>query len=159
METNAASRHPPTLPHWLGWPLRHLPGPPPGVLALLNRVFAPVITRGELEFLRGRVLLLEISDLGLELPLTVLGQHLHAPRGVQTDAHIAGRAYDFLQLAAGRADPDTLFFQRRLRMQGDTELGLAVKNLLAGLDPAELLPGPLYKALQGAAGLAASWAE
>ena len=27
-------------------------------------------------------------------------------------------------------DPDTLFFHRRLSIEGDTELGLLVKNLL-----------------------------
>jgi predicted lipid carrier protein YhbT len=42
--------------------------------------------------------------------------------------------YDFLVLAGRQEDPDTLVFQRRLVMQGDTELGLQVKNLLDGLD-------------------------
>jgi predicted lipid carrier protein YhbT len=37
-------------------------------------------------------------------------------------------------MAARRADPDTLFFQRLLRMEGDTELGLALKNFLAAQD-------------------------
>ena len=31
-------------------------------------------------------------------------------------------------------DPDTLFFSRRLRIEGDTELGLIVKNLLDSVD-------------------------
>ena len=30
--------------------------------------------------------------------------------------------------------PTPLFFQRRLQMEGDTELGLEVKNFLDGLD-------------------------
>jgi len=30
----------------------------------------------------------------------------------------------------GTADADTLFFQRRLKIAGDTELGLIVKNWL-----------------------------
>jgi predicted lipid carrier protein YhbT len=32
-------------------------------------------------------------------------------------------------IAARKQDPDTLFFQRRLVIEGDTELGLYVKNL------------------------------
>jgi predicted lipid carrier protein YhbT len=42
--------------------------------------------------------------------------------------------YDYLTLISRREDADTLFFQRRLKMEGDTELGLYVKNLLDGLD-------------------------
>ena len=37
-------------------------------------------------------------------------------------------------LATRHADPDTLFFQRRLRVEGDTELGLAIKNTMDGMD-------------------------
>lgn len=37
-------------------------------------------------------------------------------------------------LASRKEDSDTLFFQRRLKMQGDTDLGLYVKNLLDGMD-------------------------
>jgi predicted lipid carrier protein YhbT len=33
-------------------------------------------------------------------------------------------------LALRREDPDTLFFSRRLVLEGDTELGLVVKNAL-----------------------------
>ena len=56
-------------------------------------------------------------------------------------------------MAARRRDPDTLFFQRRIVVEGDTELGLAVKNLLDSLDPSEL-PSPLEWGLQRAADLA-----
>jgi predicted lipid carrier protein YhbT len=31
-------------------------------------------------------------------------------------------------------DPDTLFFNRKLIIEGDTELGLIVKNLLDSVD-------------------------
>ena len=37
---------------------------------------------------------------------------------------------DVLLLLAGQVDADTLFFQRRLAIAGDTELGLVVKNWL-----------------------------
>ena len=50
------------------------------------------------------------------------------------DLSITGTLHTFLLLAARREDSDTLFFQRRLRMEGDTELGLEVKNFLDGLD-------------------------
>ena len=40
------------------------------------------------------------------------------------------RLADFLALMRADMDADTLFFQRRLRISGDTELGLIVKNWL-----------------------------
>ncbi len=37
-------------------------------------------------------------------------------------------------IAAHKPDPDTLFFQRRLVIEGDTELGLYVKNLMDAIE-------------------------
>ena len=39
-----------------------------------------------------------------------------------------------MSMASRQVDPDTLMFQRRLVMEGDTELGLALKNYLDGMD-------------------------
>ena len=50
------------------------------------------------------------------------------------DLTIAASAHDFLLLAKRREDPDTLFFCRRLLMEGDTELGLLIKNALDAID-------------------------
>ncbi|MGO2436765.1 MAG: ubiquinone anaerobic biosynthesis accessory factor UbiT, partial [Serratia proteamaculans] len=41
-----------------------------------------------------------------------------------------------------KQDPDTLFFQRRLQIEGDTELGLYVKNLMDAIE-LEAMPAPL----------------
>ena len=55
------------------------------------------------------------------------------------DLLIEGSAYDFLLLAIRREDPDTLFFNRRLRLGGNTELGLYLKNFLDALEPDQSL--------------------
>ncbi|MBK7355255.1 SCP2 sterol-binding domain-containing protein [Propionivibrio sp.] len=49
----------------------------------------------------------------------------------------------FLQLLARQEDPDTLFFNRELSIEGDTELGLVVKNMLDAVEWPKLprLPG------------------
>lgn len=39
-----------------------------------------------------------------------------------------------MRLARRQEDPDTLFFNRRLSMEGDTELGLVVKNAIDALE-------------------------
>ena len=40
----------------------------------------------------------------------------------------------FLQMVSRQEDPDTLFFNRSLSIEGDTELGLRVKNMLDALE-------------------------
>ncbi|WP_051603272.1 ubiquinone anaerobic biosynthesis accessory factor UbiT [Simplicispira psychrophila] len=59
-----------------------------------------------------------------------------APRArhAEIDLCISASAHDFLRLAQRQEDPDTLFFNRRLSMEGDTELGLVVKNTLDALE-------------------------
>ncbi len=50
------------------------------------------------------------------------------------EATIRGSLAAFKTLAERQQDPDQLFFQRRLIIEGDTELGLALKNLLDSLE-------------------------
>ena len=56
----------------------------------------------------------------------------------RADLTITAGAGDFLLLVGAREDPDTLFFSRRLTVEGDTELGLLVKNTFERLDLREL---------------------
>ena len=56
-----------------------------------------------------------------------------------TDAQVTFSANSAeLVLVAAKEDPDTLFFQRKLSIQGDTELGLVVKNLLLSIEFASM---------------------
>ena len=50
------------------------------------------------------------------------------------DTKISGDFISFIQLATRREDPDTLFFQRKLSIEGDTELGLTIKNIIDNLE-------------------------
>lgn len=100
-----------------------LPLPP---LPLSRRLAA------SLEPLRGKVLRLEIRELGTgpQLTLTRLGL---APALGAPDVVVRAGLRDYLSLALRREDPDSLFFSRRLVVEGDTALGLAVKNALDSL--------------------------
>jgi O2-independent ubiquinone biosynthesis accessory factor UbiT len=69
------------------------------------------------------------------------------------DLTIGASAHDFLLLAQRQEDPDTLFFSRRLSMEGDTELGLLVKNTLDAIelpvfDLARLAPQSVFAQLK-----------
>ncbi|RTR04465.1 ubiquinone anaerobic biosynthesis accessory factor UbiT [Halomonas nitroreducens] len=103
----------------------------PLVEPLLNRTFAEPLAEGEFDALAGRRVSLVIADLGVTLTLSLAGRRLvlSAEPG---EATIRGGWREFLCLATRREDPDSLFFQRRLSLEGDTELGLMVKNLLDG---------------------------
>lgn len=105
------------------------------VVTVLNRIFAGVLRDGELDYLEGRTVRIRVQDLRLTFSITLqrgllAASHLRS----MPDLLITGTLHAFLLLAARREDTDTLFFQRRLRIEGDTELGLEVKNFLDGLD-------------------------
>lgn len=90
----------------------------------------PARLRTALAPLRGRVIRLELSGLGVGPQLTLLGPGLMPAPFLRPDVTVRARLSDYLALALRAEDPDTLFFSRRLVMEGDTELGLAVKNAL-----------------------------
>jgi predicted lipid carrier protein YhbT len=54
--------------------------------------------------------------------------------GGKPDVTLTARTRDYLALALREEDADTLFFSRRLRMEGATHLGLLVKNTLDAVD-------------------------
>lgn len=120
---------------------------------ILNRVFAPELADGELDFLEDRVMLIRVRDARVNIRLTLAGARLKAVSGKRAeDLSIEGSVYDFLLLATRQEDADTLFFNRRLRLGGSTELGLYVKNFLDGLDLEGRL-GPLLNVMTGATSL------
>jgi predicted lipid carrier protein YhbT len=102
---------------------------------VLNQVLSRQLKEGELDFLHHRSVTIRVRDAGISVYLTVGGQRFRVTtRRAASDLSIEASVYDFLRLVGQQDDPDTLVFQRRLVMQGDTELGLEVKNFLDGLD-------------------------
>lgn len=77
---------------------------------------------------------IDISDLDCHLGFTVRGAALAGCDPAGADVRIRGEFADFWRLATRAEDPDTLFFQRALSIEGDTERGLLVKNLLDALE-------------------------
>lgn len=113
--------------------------------SLLEHVFSKAIREGELDFLRGRWLAVRIEDLGWQLQLSQgYDRTLKLRSGGTADTEIRGPLRSFILLAAQREDPDALFFRRELIIEGDTDLGLQVKNWLDSLDADELPPALLF---------------
>lgn len=48
---------------------------------------------------------------------------------------IAAAGPSYWRLLSGRDDADRLFFERALVMEGDTEMGLVLKNTLDAIGP------------------------
>jgi predicted lipid carrier protein YhbT len=106
---------------------------------LLSEAFGEALEDGDLDFLEGRCVVLDMSDIQFRIAITLQHQQLVIVRDCRSaDVVIRGDLHEFIRLAARKEDPDTLFFQRRLCLEGNTELGLAVKNLTDSVDLSEL---------------------
>jgi predicted lipid carrier protein YhbT len=128
----------PQFPRLLSMPFAIIPDRvhSTAVVAVLNRVLASALLDGDLDFLQGRSVRIHVRDMQLTFCITLRQGRLVASsaRTMPPDLSISGTLHAFLRLAARYEDTDTLFFQRRLLMEGNTELGLEVKNFLDGLD-------------------------
>lgn len=95
---------------------------------VLSWQFRQALDDGELEFLEGRWLSIHVRDIDLQWFTSVVNGKLVVSQNAQADVSFSADASDLLMIAARKQDPDTLFFQRRLVIEGDTELGLYVKK-------------------------------
>ena len=115
---------------------------------LLAKVFCEAIEDDDLDFLQDKWLKVAITDLKLTWYLSFFeGKLIIAEHCENEDVTFSGAANEFILIAGRKEDPDTLFFQRRLSIQGDTELGLEIKNLLDNID-FDNLPLLAQKALE-----------
>ena len=118
----------------------------------MARVLAVPISDGALDFMAGRRLGIDVIDLDLHWVIELRDGRLTAD-AADPEASVRGTATDLLLLAGRLEDADTLFFQRRLTLTGDTELGLTARNLLERL-PWESVPLGLRIVLNRGARLA-----
>ncbi|MCU7932814.1 MAG: SCP2 sterol-binding domain-containing protein [Candidatus Thiodiazotropha sp. (ex Codakia rugifera)] len=133
----------PLMPKPLSLPLKLLPKKAHGMIlsTILNQVLRTERREGELDFLEGRVVQIKVSDAGISYSLTLKRNAIAEAGDKAVELTITGTVYDYLLLISGREDPDTLFFQRHLVMDGDTGLGVHLKNMLAAIEM-EQLPLP-----------------
>jgi len=124
----------------------------------LHSVFKEAIEDGDFEFLQGKWLRISITDLELNWLLSFKDNGLvMQPLSENTieDVSFSATGDDLLLIAGRKEDPDTLFFQRRLKIEGDTELGLEVKNLIDAID-LEQLPSLIHKGVDSCANVIAN---
>jgi predicted lipid carrier protein YhbT len=145
-----------TLPAALARIGERLPQLPPslGLITALNLALGRMIPREPLAPLIGKRFAIKVLDAGLTLRFAY-GHGGFRPvfDAGKPDLVISARSRDFIALLTREEDPDTLFFSRRLLMEGDTDLGLLVKNTLDGIelprfDPSRLAPGEVLRRLR-----------
>lgn len=100
---------------------------------LLNLLMAEQIEDDELLFLQQRWVNIDIVDMKLSFDVS-FDKHFVVRAPAKAEVTFSGRSKELVLIAAGKEDPDTLFFQRHLAIEGDTELGLEVKNLLLSIE-------------------------
>jgi predicted lipid carrier protein YhbT len=85
--------------------------------------------------LEGKRIAVEITDTGNRWSFRVDPPRL-TPLGVEAawDVRVRGDTEGLLRLALGVEDADTLFFNRRLSLEGDTATGVYLKNFLDALE-------------------------
>jgi predicted lipid carrier protein YhbT len=122
----------------------------PVLQSLLNQLFKQQIKAGDLDFIKNKWVRILVTDMDFSFDISMT-QHTARPQLIvgfkpkKADVIFSSHSDYLLLLALNKIDPDTLFFQRKLRIQGDTELGLYIKNLLASLDLTQQLPLQLSK--------------
>lgn len=140
-----------TLPAPLAFIARRLPETPPSfaLATALNLVRPKLWPDEDFSWMRGKTVRLAISDLDRGVTVRFDGERFGLADG-PADVTLGASLADYLVMARREEDPDTLFFQRRLTIEGDTEVGLALKNLLDATDFSpliEMLPAPIAERL------------
>ena len=125
------------LPKPVGDILSILPGYPQTLLFVqaVNLALGDTLRSEVMQPLHGKLISIRVTDAGVAFFSTLGTEGLMAcRRSREPELAISASAWDFLMLALRKEDPDTLFFSRRLCMEGDTELGLLVKNTLDAME-------------------------
>lgn len=109
---------------------------------LLGWPFRQALAEGEREYLVSRWLKFKVRDLALHWFMMVENEKWVVSQHAEADVSFSGDANNLILNAVRKQEPDTLLFQRRLQIEGDTELGLYVKNLMDAIEQ-ESVPAPL----------------
>lgn len=119
----------------------HLPSQPPrhALVFALNTMLKRELLPADMSLFNGRTFEIDVLDAGIKIHFTANETQFVAENFVGTpDLRLAANGVDFMRMILREEDPDTLFFKRKLQIEGDTELGLITKNLLDSVDWSQL---------------------
>ena len=115
---------------------------------IANKVLFVQIKQGDFDFLQNKTLQINMLDADLMLGLSFKNNTItcihFSEQAFLADVTLAVNTSDAISLIKQEVDPDTLFFQRKLKIQGDTELAHHIKNIIDTLDP-KIIPNFIFK--------------
>lgn len=126
-----------TLPSRIARLNARMPQTPPSLVlvGMLKLVLERVLPDDALQPLIDKRFLIHITDAGLSLRFGYSTYGFHPVFDtLPANLTISAKLRDFIALLAREEDPDTLFFSRRLQMEGETDLAHLMKNTLDGID-------------------------
>lgn len=139
---NGPAQAPRQAASWVAQGLRRLAlrlpiEPPSFVLArLLDAILLRRLPADARAALALRTVEIVVTDLGLRVRLQLGASGFRvAPAASETALRIVAPAASYRRLLRGEEDADRLFFERALVMEGDTEMGLVLKNTLDAIGP------------------------
>ncbi len=107
---------------------------------LLNQFFSDAIQDDELYFLEDKVMAILVKDLDYLLNITVQNGRISLlPLTAEANVTLSANHDDLVYMMTRFEDPDTLFFKRKLKIEGETALGLEAKNWLDSME-LDILP-------------------
>lgn len=130
--------------------VRHTPSPllKASLERGLNTAFRSLKLRKEMSFIKKHCILIQVTDIDLCFSVGFDKNCFTVTVPSYTgDVTVSAEMGDFIALISGKEDPDTLFFRRRLRMTGDTELGLGLKNFLDRVEVDTIFPSFVCRGL------------
>lgn len=125
------------LPKWMAKIGTKLPGKPPRfvLVSVLNTMLKKGLLPADMELFAGRKFEIEVLDAGIKVRFSANTEKFLDDNFSGTpDLRLTANGIDFMRMMMREEDPDTLFFNRKLQIEGDTELGLITKNLLDSVE-------------------------
>lgn len=125
------------LPSWFGTIVSKLPSKPPRFILVntLNYLIKRDFLAVDMSLFNGRKFEINVLDAGLKVRFTANDKcFIDTPFSGEADLRLSANSVDFMRMILREEDPDTLFFNRKLHIEGDTELGLITKNLLDSVE-------------------------
>ncbi len=125
------------LPSWCRNIVGKLPSKPPRFLLVnsLNYMLKRDLLPADMSLFSGRKFEINVLDAGFKVRFTANDERFSdTPYSGEADLRLSANSIDFMRMILREEDPDTLFFNRKLHIEGDTELGLITKNLLDSVE-------------------------
>ncbi len=116
------------------------------IASALNHLLGSELSAGELDFLERKLATVNIRDLDFSFTVTAYDKRIKVMIPAQiSEVTLRTDQQSLLEMLHNEVDPDTLFFQRRLLITGNTELGLYLKNFIDSLELMGRIPAPVMK--------------